>query len=412
MNTIQKTFRYAVVLLALPLIATAVSASQWMYENTPLTVDVDAFAVLSAKDIQFRGHKVALNAAGQIEGRLTVFQDSEVDFTEMKVHLIGDGKVGGTATPAADGTFYFSKVTEGAYSIIATGDNAFAAYGVHVVGEAVADVSSSMEMAMVTPKTAGVRNLISGVSEGVLAENGESDLGSVPIGANRVLLDGGMLTGSVRNLLPTQNSGTAKVHLLKGEKSVAEVETDANGQFQVPDLEPGFYSFLATSQSGFAAISFEAVGSEVDLDAEDVSIEDLPNKGLLGPAPAEVAYKAYAQGDDLDVVLTNGNGYANYIDVVDDTYDPVYTTEFAPIEYVTESIGTGGAYGGTVGSSGQIQPILSRRRRGAIFGGIGGRVRNLGRLGRLAILGGTIGGIIAIADGDDDPEAATNPDPN
>lgn len=394
MGKFSTLFRLTAILLALPFVATAaVGASQWIADTTPVGISVDSEAITKAS-IKTRGHIVALNSLGDLEGRLGVLSDVETDFSKINVALVKLGKVVATAQPLNDGSFTFANVTEGSYSLIASGESAFAAYGVHVVGEGTKDASRVMELALVAPNADEIRNLIS-PQEAAVVSQATPDLNSIPVGANRVLLDAGVLTGSVHPLFAS-SSTKATVHLLKGTNKLASVETDEEGKFEIADVEPGVYSFVAVGQAGFAAISFEAVGPSEDVDPG--------NRGLLGPAPENVVYQEYSQDDELEVVTTGSYQYYDSLNPVEYVYEPMYVTEFAPIEYVTESVGYGGAYGGTVGSTGSVAPLLGGRGG---LGGIGGGAR-LGRLGRLAILGGTVVGIVALADGGNNPDAATN----
>ena len=396
MTTKWNLLKAGALLLALPLMATAaVSASQWVNDTASIDLNVEVAAVKSSIGVT-RVHAVALNSSGAIEGRVASMNAQGTQgIADLSVHFMKNGKVVQETITSSDGSFRVEGLSEGNYSFVASGENGFAAYGVQVVGET-AGIDNVMEASAVAPGVAVVKQILDSnlpkefASPVAVTEN-------PVVGANRVNLNNGTLVGTVRSLDNASVAGTL-VHILKGDEQVAKVETNENGSFSIADMTPGVYNFVSTGPSGYAAVSFEAV-NEV---ASDVEIP-------VAFSPA-AAIQEFGFSDSLDVCTTCGTGAGFQGDVVYDSA-PVYEESFAPVEYASESIGCGGSCGASCGSCGNFTSMASSCNtcgggsRGGLFGGgrlFGGSGGS--RFGRLALLGGLVGGIIAIAVDDDDDE--------
>ena len=439
MKTIQNPFRFGFAALAIPLaITAAVSANQWISDHTPLqvSVDIESLDSTSSKVGVHRLHTIAVDNKGEVEGRVvSIAEQGSEGIAGLTVFFLREGKVVAETTTQEDGTFTIAGLSEGPYSFIATGDNGFAAYGIQVVGE-LQGSSNVLEAAAVAPDLASVKQILSNNLPTNVVDQLVVNSGKVlPNGANRVMLSEGNLKGSIHSLIGGDAAVRgATIHLLKENQKVKSVVADDSGSFRIGDVDPGVYGFVAVGPSGFAAISFEAIqeaDGEIPVSTGTSVVEPIaqPIPGAepivyQDSMPVEIPVDMGTSGtyaNSLDVCLTCGNsGYTdNSI-----AYDPGYTTDFAPVEYASESIGCGGACGATCGSCGNFSGFssccgagggLAGGRLGGLGGGrLGGLLRpgaRLGRFGRLALLGGTIGGIIAIANGDD-PDPATNPNPN
>ena len=53
------------------------------------------------------------------------------------------------------------------------------------------------------------------------------------------------------------------VYVLRNGEEVSRAKADKNGNFSFDGLRPGVYGFVAAGSSGFAATSFQLVGSEI-----------------------------------------------------------------------------------------------------------------------------------------------------
>ena len=399
MKTNWNLLKAGALLFALPLMATAaVSASQWVNDTAPIDLNVEIAEIETSIGVT-RSHTVALNSSGAIEGRVAAMNaDGTQGIADLTVHFMSNGKVVQETTTSSDGSFRVEGLSEGNYSFVASGENGFAAYGVKVVGETVG-VDNVMEASAVAPGVSAVKQILdSNVSEEV-AKTTSSTEDQAVVGANRVNLVDGKLVGTVRSLDNLSVEGTL-VHILSGDKQVAKVETDANGNFSIADMTPGVYNFVSTGPSGYAAVSFEAIKE---------TVEEIPVAFSPAAAIQEIGF-----ANSLDVCSTCGTNSFASNDIVYDSA-PAYQESFAPVEYASESIGCGGACGATCGSCGNFSGFSHGGGACGSCGGSGGGLLRGGRLfsggssrlRRLALLG-AIGGIIAIAVDDDEP--ASNSD--
>ena len=410
-----KRVRSIVFLAVLPLVATAAaSAHQWMNDSNPIAVDVKNQVSVGIDQLgSDRIHTVALNRAGAIEGRIaSIDRDTKQSsgLGALKIFFVRDGKIAQETVTAEDGTFTVQGVAEGAYSFVATGKNGFAAYGVQVVAHGDSDNVNVMEAAAVSPRLAVVKKILEQqlpleVTTEILAVAG-AGLGEQVVGANRVRLIDGKLSGHVVPLVGNVEvvKGTY-VHILKNDDQVAEVQADEHGSFMVEDLEPGVYDFVAAGSSGFAAVSFEAVNQVAEAKSVVGSdSEEVPVSIAQDVVPTDVPYVVTGYADSLDVRLTGGQDSGFISNQMDYGTSNMGYVDSAPIEYASESIGCGSAVGGSCGSCGNFSGYSSCNSCNSCGSGGGGGAASGGRffgrgggLGRLLLLGGIAGGIVAIA---------------
>ena len=462
MKSKWKNVKLGLMLFALPLMATAgATAHQLMVDGTPISINVETESVATSKAIGLaRVHTVALNRNGAIEGRIASINDgNNSGISALKVYFVQNGKVVRQTVTNENGSFVATDIPEGAYSFVATGENGFAAYGVQVVADNTGTYDNVMEAAAVSPNFASVKKILNEnlpqevASEILTTQTNDQRI----VGSNRVLLKDGKLQGSVVALLGDSHAvkGTY-VHILQNQQEIAEVQADDAGTFMVADLEPGVYDFVAAGPSGFAAVSFEAVQEEdsvlADTDELPVSvepgaIEPSVEPGMVEPGfivadpityqdaiPADIPFDA-GYSDSLDVCMTcqqdagfvtDQVAYAgeSYVDpgYVDQGYVDQGLVYDSPIEYASEAVGCGCAAGGSCGTASNFTEFSScnscnacnacgGQRRGlfaGLRGGAGGGLLG-GGLGRILLLGGLAGGIVAIADDDSDGNSPVNP---
>jgi hypothetical protein len=403
MKTNWNFLKAGALLFALPLMATAaVSASQWVNDTAPIELGVETAELENSLGVA-RVHTVALSASGAFEGRVaTANAEGGAGLAGLDVFFLRNGKVVQETKTADNGSFRVEGLAEGNYSFVASGENGYAAYGVRVVSET-AGVENVMEAAAIGTGVATAKQILDSNAASVVTNefattNNSGDL----VGANRVNLVGGSLVGSVKSLVGADVAGS-QVFILSGDKQIAVTKTDANGSFEIADMAPGFYNFVATGPSGIAAVSFEAINVE----ASDVEIP-------VSFKP--VTLQDFGYGNSLDVYTTTGSdiGCSSCNEIAYDSA-PAYQ-EFAPVEYASESIASGGSCGAACGATGNFSNFSSGCCGGAAGGGgIGGRLfggggigggAGLGRLGRIALLGGAVVGIVAIADDNDAGESS------
>ena len=147
--------RFGLVLLALPLVATAAaSAHHQIVQSSGITIESEPVSVAVATTTTTVGldrvHTVALNSNGGIDGRIVSFgSDSSVTgLSASNVRFMKDGAVIGQATTDSSGTFSVQNIPEGVYSFIASGSDGFAAYSVRVVSDETGEYDKVMEAAL------------------------------------------------------------------------------------------------------------------------------------------------------------------------------------------------------------------------------------------------------------------------
>lgn len=445
-----KTIRFGLMLLALPLVATAAAtAHQLMVDGSPISVDINVPTMSDSAIGLARTHTVAVNPNGAIEGRIgSIDSGKTAGIADLRVFFVQDGKVISESTTEQDGSFVARDVPEGAYSFVATGKSGFAAYGVHVVSQSEGNHNNLMEAAAVSPQFAAVKKILDDkLPKEVTDQIVESVPGERIVGSNRVRLHEGQLQGSVVALLGKAESvkGTY-VHILQDNKEIAQVQADESGSFMISDMEPGVYDFVAAGPTGFAAVSFEAVQDEEGVSVVDelpgvVDTEEIPvsvEPAAIEPAtiePGFVTADPITYQDAISADIPFDAGYSDSLNVCmacqQDTgfvneqisyaepqfveSQPVFDSQpiyDAPIEYAGESVGCGCAAGGSCGTAQNFTNFSScnacstgGRRR--LFGG-GGRLFGGAGIGRLALLGGLAVGITAIADDDSDPSTGSD----
>ena len=260
MKSQLKFMKTAFLVAVLPFAVTAaVSATQLLSDTAPLTVELDGVTATKAQLGADRVHTVALNQAGAVEGRIATINAGSKEaagLAELKVYFIQNGEVIYQAQTDADGAFAVEDVAEGAYSFVATGENGFAAYGVRVVANDGTDQVNFMEAAAVSPRFEVVKQILDAklpeeVANQIIEDSSEVT-GAQVVGANRVQLENGKLTGRVLPLVGDVDAvaGTY-VHILKSDEQIAEVQADEAGNFEIADLEPGVYNFVAAGPTGF-----------------------------------------------------------------------------------------------------------------------------------------------------------------
>ena len=408
MNSQWKVIKFGVLLFALPLVATAAaSAHQWMAISSPISTGVASLTASESSISMERVHTIALNGNGAIEGRIASIEsgsDNAKGISKLKIYFVQNRNVVKETFTNSDGTFVVNDLPEGDYSFVAAGQGGFAAYGVRVVSDITGKYDNVMEIAAVSQSVGSVRKIImDGVaSSGDIVNRETRDAAPEDFeGANRVKLVDGNLQGRV---FPINGHADlvdqTMIHILQSKRKVAEVEADRTGAFEVPDLEPGVYEFVAFGPCGMAVVAFEAVETVnvsavglVDAASNPLSIELEPEEEA-GFSPAAPDYAAL-----FNVLLIEPQ----------DVPTPVSSSVLedngvAPIEFAGEGGSLGGASGGSAGSAGNFSQFSSTPMGG------GGGAAGFGGGGRLLTLG-LVGGIVAVAVTSGNPSDASNPNP-
>ena len=392
MSNFWNITKYGFALVALPLAVTAaVSAHQRIANATPISLEVTpVVSELSNIGVE-RCHTVALNRIGGVDGRVVSFAADQADrgLSDLVVRFVKNGKTVRQGKTDSDGVFSVNDIPEGVYSFIASGENGYAAYSIRVLSDATGQLSDVVEVAAV-PEVNAVDRLISKKiqAEAIQAEASDAELSEA--GVNRVVVLDGNLIGKVLDL---DGNGIAKmqIDILKDGVSVASVISGDNGEYVVPDVQPGVYGLVAAGANNAAVVGFEAVEA-VD-QALEGSFVSTAGKALPSYGESLVVYVAARQDLAPEVAV-----------------EEEFVYESAPIEYIGQSIACGGASGscGPVADS-CCSPAPScgggRFGGGGLGGGVGGR-----GVGRLVAIGGLTVGVIALAgDGGATPVSPVTP---
>ena len=406
-----KLFVLSLVLTAMPMLATAQVTMN--LSDSPAQPRTTATATAVANPT----HTIALNQYGGIDGQIASIDEVSATATGLSgldVFFVRNGQIVQQAQTGSEGEFAINGLAEGAYSFFAAGKNGLAAYGVYVTSKPRQATLNLLEAVPASSSNNAVQQLVQRNAPPQVAQSIQKAMQSVTRGnevysSKQIRLINGRLYGQISTLFSQQQSISGlQVQLIQNAETIAQVETETNGTFNIPDVEPGVYDYVIGGSNGFAAGRFEAVGN---------------------PSPMQqVSYrKTIAQ---LDACLTCPNEGlieqpVEYVNGQDAYLEPSYADSVeAPVEYAGESACYGGASGGTCGACNSCggfdgggivrgrfglsggspcgggcgaSGLGSRLGGGSLLGGGGG-----GNLSRLLTIGALATGISAIAD--DDPE--------
>jgi hypothetical protein len=400
MNNTWNMAKFGLMLLALPMVATAAaSAHLQLVQSSPITVGTEVYASNAVTVRLDRVHTVALNRHGGVDGRIVAFQaDSTVTgLSDLNVRFVKKGETVSQGKTDADGVFSAQNLPEGIYSFIASGEKGFAAYSVRVVSDNTGTYDDSME-AVAVSQVDSVKKII---VDKPASQSTESAIDKALMdvkGANRVVLKNGTLSGRVL-LTTTDTIETTEVHILKDGISVEKVMTDENGEYNVPDMKPGVYAFVAVGPQGMAVVAFEAVEFDNQVN-NSVGTTTFVSTAAQDVGAAPVGQEIPVYTDSLNVYLTGTQD--GEISVGDNA---------GIVPFESAAAGESIVYGGAGGSFDAV-PTYS-----APVGGAGGRVGGRGARWA-AIIGVAVAVPLAVSGGDDgdggiivDPPIESNVDP-
>lgn len=281
-----------------------------------------------------RANWVMLDRNGQFTGTVRGIDDAEV--AGMTVFLMNNGRLVKTAAVQGDGSFVFTNVQRGAYSLVGWGDKAFFAFGANIINDnpdADDSTPTSIECYAfqneTTINTDWIRYFAPNIAYRVFGrysvEEGEDDpdhlygfegltRNVVPaqpatsIGGTPVLLDGfGRLIGRVHQMnsingRPVDLRST-KVMLLKGDDVIGSTTTDNFGVFQFGGVRPGGYGLLAVGVDGVGMVGIQVANDATAvMDAEgfaddgdgaafDFTMVSAETVGWINHYATDVAYR-------------------------------------------------------------------------------------------------------------------------
>ena len=372
--------------IALPVIASNASA-KWnpQGESTGESVMFGDAPELKAN---IPARAVGLNEHGILEGEVVSIDatsKSRIGMDGLNVFFVQDGKVIKQTKTGPGGSFEIMGIDEGAYSFFAAGRSGFTAHGVYVTGREAASAQSVLTASMASANCYGIQQLLKNnvpaqVASTVMVAAEKAGQGASLEPATQVMLNNGRLTGSVYSVASqTQSVSGIHVHIIQGDQSIAQVQTDDLGKFVVPDILPGVYDVVAAGEQSFAVARFEAIGRS------SVMTQVSYRKA------AELEITLIQDGNGGDGATTRGNDL-----VVEPSFEEAG-------QFAGESTALGGASGGSSGAAGNFSNFSGG---GVVRGRFGGGGRGYGRFGggvgaqRLLLLGGLVGGLSAIDNSD------------
>lgn len=328
MNDLFKTFRLALYVCALPLLATAmVSAHTWVNSNRGNDEPL-AFEVIENGPVEFGSlvsdvspniaHVLHVDAAGGVSGRVLIHgQDQLFGAAGLDVSLNLAGQVVANAVSDADGVFRFENIAPGSFTLIASSANSVGTFGVYVVADnnMVPQANEvQFNVAVASINLNAVRSILNSEIEPATLTY-QPGLEELPIAGNssRVSLNtDGSLSGRIVPLLWLEsttrfNMTGNNVYLFNAEGLVAESAVDAEGFFRIDSLAPGVYDFASNGPNGAAAISIEVVPSTTVASA---------NEHRMIPASTAAAAATPQPGGGLGIVLSEPTSGPIIIEIV------------------------------------------------------------------------------------------------
>lgn len=224
---------------------------------------------------------VCLDKDNSISGSLVQLADNDkLPLAGLPVALVRDGELAYQTMADETGSFKFKNLKTGSYSLITRTNESIAAFSLQVLDSTNNHLNSSVEVRVVRPAGLKVKEILR--SQTVPTYAVRSDLPRVstdPLGDSRsfgkshfVKLDAnGRLSGQLGSVPQAADMSEMVVYVLKNGEEVSRAKADKSGKFSLDGLRPGVYGFVAAGSSGFAATSFQLVGSEIALVGADGS---------------------------------------------------------------------------------------------------------------------------------------------
>ncbi len=247
-----------------------------------------------------RANWVMLDRNGKFTG--TVRGVDGADVAGMTVFLMNNGRLVKTAAVQGDGSFVFTNVQRGAYSLVGWGDKAFFAFGANIINDnpdADDSTPTSIECYAfqneTTINTDWIRYFapniayrvfgrysveegaddpdhlygFEGLNSNVVAAQPATSISGIPV----KLDDFGRLVGRVHQMnsingRPVDLRST-KVMLLKGDDVIGSTTTDNFGVFQFGGVRPGGYGLLAVGVDGVGLVGIQVAGEEATVIDEE-----------------------------------------------------------------------------------------------------------------------------------------------
>ena len=271
-----------------------------------------------------RSNWVLIGSNGLLRGNVIGTADGNA--VKIPVHLLSGGRVQATSWTDENGTFTFSNVQQGTYSLIGFGDDAFFAFSFNAIdyAESIAAKMPDQITVLAVPNSTTLNldwiryfapNVQFRVYGRFLSQQGAEDpawlygtegisligpesapatsISTHPVGLN----SSGFMTGRVHQIdelngRPVDVRNT-RVMLLQDDGVVAAVSADNHGVFEFGPVQPGRYSLVAVGSDGMGCIGIDAIdgtNNEAAMPA-DFAIVSPETIGWLNHTATEIAYQ-------------------------------------------------------------------------------------------------------------------------
>jgi hypothetical protein len=193
-----------------------------------------------------------------------------------------------------EGNFEVANCPPGNYACVVAGENAFAAFALHVLppsADASADDVSVLEVPAAAIERDTLLQMIRGYLPTEVKDYSWQSFSKDPLAADRSVTQpfrivagaDGALIGKVA-LPPVEGSEMVvegmNIAITRGNEIVGRAQAESDGSFRVAGLDPGNYGMVVAGKSGFAFAGFELLSQEDNAQLEASSGERLV--GIFG----------------------------------------------------------------------------------------------------------------------------------
>lgn len=380
MKTRLQKLGMAVWLMMLPMMATSASAQQWTAPSQSSAAYANiGDSVVETPGVAKAAHTIVLTDRGTLMGQVNTIDANTKSANGLQGHqvfFVQNGQIIKQVETEIDGSFKIHDMPEGAYSFFAAGPSGFAASGVYIARRNWGK-STLLEATVASTSYRGIQqitqtNIPIEIQRALATVPIREDGGAVTT-AKQVRLLNGRISGQISSLFGrNQDLAGIQIHLIQNDQPIAQVQTDAQGEFIIPDVAPGVYDFVAAGRAAIVVGRFEAIGNA-----------SLMTQASFRKTAIKLEY-AFAELNE-PVNAVNREGEIIYQDGADALMEQAPNT----VEYSGETVSLGGVCGGCAGNTGNYSNISSGpavRGGGIGRGGVGFR--------RLLLLGGVVGGVV------------------
>lgn len=209
-----------------------------------------------------------LSSDGSFWGTLgTPAGESQIRQSGVEIALIQKGQRVASVTTAEDGSFRFTDIQPGVYSLIAHNPSTLAVMSLTLLdASAGKHLPTGIQIRTLTPATDRVVSLIRGGS--VPRSLSPIQLDKDPVGQDRSFFNSGRIAidndGGIKGrvTLPGESvdMSNTQIYLTHSGNEVAKTRADRDGNYRFDNIPPGNYGFIASGPAGIAAMGFVAVG--------------------------------------------------------------------------------------------------------------------------------------------------------